>query len=375
MKVDAGRDRQRGRVDHVPRHRRALRRRRRSRSSSILRGMSRRFREQPGAGGDATVPYGPREPGRRGAASERRWRREHGGRGRPVLRRHRVRALRRRRLRRGLLGSHRRRRGAGRAAARGDRPLDRAGVGGEPRLADLLLVVLWTGFAEAFASIMLTLFVPLTLAALGIVLRGSSFAFRKEVFRTLEPPQLRRRVRGRRRCSCRSAWARSPARSRPAGCRRAARPATRGRAGSTPRRSSAACSRSSCAPTSPRCTWCWTRAVWATTRWSSTSGGARSRPAFAAGFVAFVGIVVLHDDARYVFDGLTSRALPLVIVSAALRHRVARAACARTHRGARAARDRRGRDRRDRVGRRAVAVHPADDAEGVAGRRARPRRS
>ena len=47
-----------------------------------------------------------------------------------------------------------------------------------------VLVVLWTGFSEAFASIMLTLFVPLSLAALGIVLRGSSFAFRKEVYRT-----------------------------------------------------------------------------------------------------------------------------------------------------------------------------------------------
>src|SRR4029450_12171351 len=46
------------------------------------------------------------------------------------------------------------------------------------------LVVLWTGFSEAFASIGLTLFVPLSLAALGIVLRGSSFAFRKEVTRT-----------------------------------------------------------------------------------------------------------------------------------------------------------------------------------------------
>ena len=46
------------------------------------------------------------------------------------------------------------------------------------------LVVLWTGFSEAFASITLTLFVPLTLAAFGIVLRGSSFAFRKTVFRT-----------------------------------------------------------------------------------------------------------------------------------------------------------------------------------------------
>src|SRR6476646_5576221 len=46
------------------------------------------------------------------------------------------------------------------------------------------LVVLWTAFAGAFESIMLTLFVPLTLAAFGIVLRGSSFAFRKAVLRT-----------------------------------------------------------------------------------------------------------------------------------------------------------------------------------------------
>src|SRR5215212_10679625 len=46
------------------------------------------------------------------------------------------------------------------------------------------LVVLWSGFSEAFASITLTLFVPLTLAAFGIVLRGSSFAFRRTVFRT-----------------------------------------------------------------------------------------------------------------------------------------------------------------------------------------------
>ena len=36
-------------------------------------------------------------------------------------------------------------------------------------------VLLWTGFPEAYASVTLTLFVPLTLAALGIVLRGSSF--------------------------------------------------------------------------------------------------------------------------------------------------------------------------------------------------------
>lgn len=40
------------------------------------------------------------------------------------------------------------------------------------------LVVLWTAFPAAFAAIMSTLFIPLSLAALGIVLRGAAFAFR-----------------------------------------------------------------------------------------------------------------------------------------------------------------------------------------------------
>src|SRR3954470_17064591 len=47
-----------------------------------------------------------------------------------------------------------------------------------------VFVLLWTCFPEAYASITLTLFVPLTIAAFGIVLRGASFAFRKVVFRT-----------------------------------------------------------------------------------------------------------------------------------------------------------------------------------------------
>jgi cytochrome d ubiquinol oxidase subunit II len=46
-----------------------------------------------------------------------------------------------------------------------------------------ILVVLWTAFSEAFGAIMSTLYVPLALAALGIVLRGAGFAFRKSVQR------------------------------------------------------------------------------------------------------------------------------------------------------------------------------------------------
>ena len=40
-----------------------------------------------------------------------------------------------------------------------------------------ILVVLWTGFGPAFGAIFSTLFIPLSLAALGIVLRGAGFAF------------------------------------------------------------------------------------------------------------------------------------------------------------------------------------------------------
>jgi len=42
-----------------------------------------------------------------------------------------------------------------------------------------VLVTLWTAFPTAFAPIMSTLYVPLTIAAVGIILRGAAFAFRK----------------------------------------------------------------------------------------------------------------------------------------------------------------------------------------------------
>ncbi len=44
-----------------------------------------------------------------------------------------------------------------------------------------ILVVLWTAFPEAFGAIMSTLYVPISLAAVGIVLRGAGFAFRKSI--------------------------------------------------------------------------------------------------------------------------------------------------------------------------------------------------
>ncbi len=46
-----------------------------------------------------------------------------------------------------------------------------------------VVVVLWTGFPTAFEAIFSTLFIPLSLAALGIVLRGAGFAFQHTVRR------------------------------------------------------------------------------------------------------------------------------------------------------------------------------------------------
>jgi len=54
-----------------------------------------------------------------------------------------------------------------------------------------VLVVLWTAFSDAFSAIMTTLYIPLALAALGIVLRGAGFAFRHALPGPIERPATR----------------------------------------------------------------------------------------------------------------------------------------------------------------------------------------
>ena len=54
-----------------------------------------------------------------------------------------------------------------------------------------VLVVLWTAFPTAFSAIMSTLYIPLALAALGIVLRGSGFAFRHALPGPVQRPASR----------------------------------------------------------------------------------------------------------------------------------------------------------------------------------------
>ena len=198
-----------------------------------------------------------------------------------------------------------------------------------------VLVVLWTGFPEAFQSITLTLFVPLSLAALGIVLRGSSFAFRKEVMRT----SSRRTFGAAFALSsvlvpyCMGAVAGAVASGRvPAG----------GEAGD------------------PWTSWvnptsivggllavavcAYLAAVYLV--WDADRLGEpamvdyfRRRSigaAVVAGAVALSGIAVLNADADYVFDGLASRALPLVALSAVCGIACLALLLRANHRGARA---------------------------------------
>jgi len=177
------------------------------------------------------------------------------------------------------------------------------------------LVVLWTSFAEAFASITLTLFVPLTLAALGIVLRGSSFAFRKAVLR----------IRDRRNFG--AAFALSSVlvpycMGSVAGAIASGHVPSGGEAGD-PWSSwlnptsiiGGLLAIATCAFLSA------VYLVWDARRLDDPELAEyfRRRAVFAAvvaGAVAFAGIFVLHADATYVYHGLTSRALPLVILSA-----------------------------------------------------------
>jgi cytochrome d ubiquinol oxidase subunit II len=179
-----------------------------------------------------------------------------------------------------------------------------------------VFVVTWTGFSQAYASIMLTLFIPLTIAALGIVLRGASFAFRKSVT-TLST----RRFFGAAFAAssvmvpyCMGAVAGGIASGRvPAG----------GKAGD------------------PVDSWinptsivtgvlavvavAYLAAVYLV--WEARREGDaelaeyfRRRAVAAAVVVAAVGavgLVVLHGDAPYVFDGMTGRALPVVVAGVA----------------------------------------------------------
>jgi len=179
-----------------------------------------------------------------------------------------------------------------------------------------VLVVLWTAFSTAFASIMSTLFIPLCLAALGIVLRGSGFAFHKVV----DTPSHRRLAE--------AAFAISSVitpffMGTVVGAIASGRVPV-GNAEGDP-------VTSWLNPVSILigvlfvATGAYVAAVFLVSdarrfgdseleRYFTTRALAAS---VGAGLVAFAGIFVLRADARYVYDGLTSEGLPLVLASAA----------------------------------------------------------
>jgi cytochrome d ubiquinol oxidase subunit II len=176
------------------------------------------------------------------------------------------------------------------------------------------LVVLWTAFSEAFASITLTLFVPLSIAALGIVFRGSAFAFRKEVTRTSSQRNFG------------AAFAISSVivpfcMGAVAGAIASGRVPSGGKAGDPVS--------SWINPTSilggvlavTVCAYLAAVYMVLDARRVGTPGMVeyfRRRAvgtAIAAGAIALGGIFVLHAEDTYLFHGLTSRALPLVILS------------------------------------------------------------
>jgi cytochrome d ubiquinol oxidase subunit II len=177
-----------------------------------------------------------------------------------------------------------------------------------------VLVVLWTAFSTAFASIFSTLFIPLSLAALGIVLRGSGFAFHKAA----------RRLRGRLVAE------------RLFGLSSLLTPFFMGTivgavaAGRVPVGN---------ATGDPVSSWlnplslvigalfvatsAYLAAVFLVSDARRAGAGDLERyftaralaAAVVAGVLAVAGIVALHADARYVYDGLTGDGLPLMIVS------------------------------------------------------------
>jgi cytochrome bd ubiquinol oxidase subunit II len=179
-----------------------------------------------------------------------------------------------------------------------------------------VLVLLWTAFPLAFASVASTLYIPLTLAAVGIIARGSAFAFRKSV-----PTMRAKRLFG-------AAFAASSVLT-PFFLGTVAGAVASGRV--PPGYARGDIITSWVNPTSMlggvlAVTVCaYLAAVFLTA--DAVRAGERDlaerfrRNAIAAGLVAgviaFAGIWVLRADAPALFAGLTGRALPLVVISAA----------------------------------------------------------
>jgi cytochrome d ubiquinol oxidase subunit II len=177
-----------------------------------------------------------------------------------------------------------------------------------------VLVVLWTAFSSAFEAIFSTLFIPLSLAALGIVLRGAGFAFHKTA-RRLKGRELAERLFGL--ASLLTPFFMGTVVGAIASGR-----VPVGNASGDPV-SSWLNALSLLTGALFVATSAYLAAVFLVSD-ARRAGAADLEHYFArralatalvTGALAAAGIVLLHSDARYVYDGLTSDGLPLVIAS------------------------------------------------------------
>ena len=224
-----------------------------------------------------------------------------------------------------------------------------------------VLVVLWTGFSSAFEAIFSTLFIPLSLAALGIVLRGSGFAFHKTAARargravseglfgvaSLLTPFFMGTVVGA------IAGGRVPVGN------------AEGDAVTSWLNPLSLVVGALFVATSA-----YVAAVFLVSDARRAGAPDLERyfvvraliAAVVTGALAAAGLVLLHSDAKYVYDGLTGDGLPLVILSAVCGIAVLVLLAPRRPARRPPARGRRGRRRDRRLGRRAEPLSASEDA-------------
>ena len=177
----------------------------------------------------------------------------------------------------------------------------------------VVLVVMWTCFPRAFGPIMETLYVPIFLAAVGIIFRGAAFALRGEAATIARGAGARRDVRALVGAGAVLPRAVRSGRWRRARYRSDGDPAIPSEAGPTRRRCSPARWRSS------RGAYIAAIFLAADAARADLPGPRRGVPpralgaAVVAGALALGGLAVVDADAPNLFDGLTSGA-GLVVV-------------------------------------------------------------
>jgi cytochrome bd ubiquinol oxidase subunit II len=177
-----------------------------------------------------------------------------------------------------------------------------------------VLVLMWTAFPPVFAAVASTLYIPLTLVALGVIGRGAAFAFRKAI----DVPSARR---------CFGAAFAGSSMLTPFGLGAVAGGVASGRV--PPGLARGAAWTSWLNPTSAVCgAFAVTACAFAAACYLAADARREGDEVLvawfrrraliaglAAGAVSLIGLVVLRTDAPALYSGLTGRALPLVALA------------------------------------------------------------